>query len=145
MKAFYRTLICSIFLCTLVLTGCEELYGLLGGADKTQTYKKGDDGFGSILDAMSGVWYSHYAGTGRLDGYRIGKWPEFSSLMTGKLDLFPAGSHNQTYSPGSYIPDANDYFVFYDDTVFGQKDDDTGGNGGWDGLVTRYIGIVRAV
>jgi hypothetical protein len=134
-----------LLLAALVFSGCDGLYGKLGGADRMLTYEKGDPAFAAILDDLSGVWYSHYAATGRLDGYRIGKWQDFSGLMTGKLALFPAGSHGQTYSPGNYMPDANDYFVFYDDTVFGQSDDGSGGNGGWDGLVTRYIGIVRAV
>jgi hypothetical protein len=145
---FYRLFIVSISIFLGVLfTGCEDAYGKLGGADNTSTTYSGGQ-FEKCMSLMSGVWYSHYAGTGRLDGYRIGKWSEFNSLMTGKIALFPnVETPYKTYTnqSGSYTPDANDYFVFYDDTVFGQKDDDTGGNGGWDMLVTRYIGIVRAV
>jgi hypothetical protein len=37
--------------------------------------------FETIMSSLSGVWYSHYAGTGRLDGYRIGKWEDFGELV----------------------------------------------------------------
>jgi hypothetical protein len=60
--------------------------------------------------------------------------------MTGKIDLFPdfAPSLHDGYE---ILPD--DYYVFYDDTVYGQGEDGTGtGNGGWG---FDYIGIVRAV
>jgi hypothetical protein len=131
----------------LVLTACELFsYGQLGGSDKTETAEPGDTQFNDIMSSLSGVWYSHYAGTGRLDGYRIGRWSDFASLMedTGKTGLFQGLTTYQTCKTQN-TPANTDYFVFYDDTVFGQSDDDTGGNGGWDGLVTRYIGIVRAV
>jgi hypothetical protein len=132
-----------------VLGSCDLFtYGKLGGADTTTTYLSDDTAtesravFDSIMSSLSGVWYSHYAGFGRLDGYRIGKWGEFDALMvdSGKTALFPAltgGTQNQ--------PQDDDYFVFYDDTVYGQSDEGAGGNGGWNSLVTRYVGIVRAV
>jgi hypothetical protein len=102
------------------------------------------------MSSLSGVWYSHYAGTGRLDGYRIGRWGDdgtgFGTLMAGKTALFPDLKKNPyPAQTGSADPVETDYFVFYDDTVFGENDDGTGGNGGWEGLFTRYIGIVRAV
>jgi hypothetical protein len=134
-------------LCLALCASCELYsYGTIGGADKTGTFYPDHDVFdifGDILSAMSGVWYSHYAGFGRLDGYRVGRWEDFDRLIrdSGKLALFP------DFSPETYRGDApasGDYFVFYDDTVYGQNDDDTGGNGGW-GLSTRYLGIVRAV
>ncbi|MDR2343193.1 MAG: hypothetical protein LBD86_01515 [Spirochaetaceae bacterium] len=145
-KAFYRAFICSVFLSSIVLSGCADLYGMLGGADSTETFKSENYTFKAILDGMSGVWYSHYAGMGRLDGYRIGKWKDFETLMAKKKDLFP-NMKKQTYTDPSGInpPGDDDYFVFYDDTVYGQNDDGTGGNGGWGDLVTRYVGIVRAV
>ncbi|MDR2444312.1 MAG: hypothetical protein LBD44_00035 [Spirochaetaceae bacterium] len=144
-KAFYRAFICSLFLSPLVLSGCEAIYGMLGGAERTETLKSGAV-FDSVLDDMSGVWYSHYAGMGRLDGYRIGKWKDFENLMEKKKSLFP-NMVKQTYTDqsGNNTPGNDDYFVFYDDTVYGENDDGTGGNGGWGGLVTRYIGIVRAL
>jgi hypothetical protein len=121
-------------------------YGELGGSDKTVTVRPGDERFDGVMELLSGVWYSHYAGVGRLDGYRIGKWAAFDALMAGKTGLF-SGLEGKTYTAesGTDTPVNGDYFVFYDDTVFGQADDGAGGNGGWDGLVTRYAGIVRAV
>jgi hypothetical protein len=135
-------------LLAFLLTACDLFfYGQLGGSDKTGTIRPGNPQFESVMDSLSGVWYSHYAGTGRLDGYRIGQWLNFASSMeeTGKTGLFQDLKlpYETCKTQGTPAPD--DYFVFYDDTVFGQSDDDTGGNGGWDGLVTRYVGIVRAV
>jgi hypothetical protein len=121
-------------------------YGALGGADKTDTLYPGDPGFEQILSSMSGVWYSRYAGLGRLDGYRIGLRQDFASLVTdsGKAALFPKMTAPYTTCTGeSFNP--GDYFVLYDDTVYGEKEDGTGGNGGWDFFVMRYAGIVRAV
>jgi hypothetical protein len=120
-------------------------YGELEGADQTQTYEPPDNVVEDILSALSGVWYSHYAGVGRLDGYRIGKWEDFNALIveSNKGTLFPAMSVPYTTYTGTDFTDT-DYFVFYDDTVFGQSDDGVGGSG-WDELVTRYIGIVRAI
>uniref|UniRef100_UPI000A73CC01 hypothetical protein n=1 Tax=Treponema endosymbiont of Eucomonympha sp. TaxID=1580831 RepID=UPI000A73CC01 len=62
--------------------------------------------------------------------------------MGAKLALFPA-LERKTCTGGA--PKDGDFFVFYDDTVFGQYDSGEGGNGGWTDLVTRYVGIVRAV
>jgi hypothetical protein len=131
------------------LVSCEMYgYGRLGGADRTETLYPSDLLFQNIMASMSGVWYSHNAGFGRLDGYRIGKWGDFKTLVedSGKDALFP-GLQKETCAGegGTKIPVNGDYFVFYDDTVFGQSGDGTGGNGGWGALVTRYIGIVRAV
>jgi hypothetical protein len=83
---------------------------------------------------------------GRLDGYRIGTGKAFAALIgeSGKGAWFPALSPPYTAYTGTAFTE-EDYFVFYDDTVYGQGDDDTGGNGGWDELVTRYIGMVRAI
>ncbi|MDR2398693.1 MAG: hypothetical protein LBD74_08055 [Spirochaetaceae bacterium] len=121
-------------------------YGELEGADRTLVYYPGDDLFEDTLSALSGVWYSHYAGMGRLDGYRIGKWKDFEKLVlqSKKGEFFPAlASPYQTYTRATFA--ADDYFVLYDDTVFGENDEGIGGNGGWEGLITRYIGIVRGL
>jgi hypothetical protein len=146
-KAGVWGIACALLLavCLGAIGSCELYsYGTLGGADKTDTFNPYDDVFEDTLSLMSGVWYSHYAGMGRLDGYRAGRWGDFDRLITksGKLALFP-GFEPETYRGTPFTDD--DYFVFYDDTVYGQSDDDAGGNGGWDGLVTRYIGIVRAI
>ncbi|MDR1319110.1 MAG: hypothetical protein LBJ90_05750 [Treponema sp.] len=134
---------------SLTFASCDLFeYGQLGGADKTYRLAPGDDGFEERMSFMSGVWYSHYAGIGRLDGYRIGKWEDFDELVagSGKTALFPGfdTSNPKTYSTDE-TPENNDYFVLYDDTVYGQGNDGAGGNGGWSDLVSRYIGIVRAV
>jgi hypothetical protein len=111
----------------------------------------------SVLETMAGVWYSHSGGL-RTDGYRIGKWKDRHELMPrAKQDLFPGfdidAPQFRNYSGTAYNA-ANDfpegleeeYFVFSDDTVFGQSDDGSGGNGGWnDDIRYRYIGIVKAV
>jgi hypothetical protein len=134
-----------------LLVGCEDPYGKLGGADETDVLRPGDQQFETIMSSLSGVWYSHYAGTGRLDGYRIGTWGTFDTLVknNGKIDLFPSlGTPYKTYtteSGGTDTPAAGDYFVMYDDTVYGEGEDGSGGNGGWGDLPTRYIGIVRAI
>jgi hypothetical protein len=143
-RAFYRVLSGLVFLCAGVFAGCDGMFGLLGGADQTDTLKPGDADFRAVLENMDGIWYSHYAGIGRTDGYRIGQWNDFDRLVEKpkKGSLFP-GIAKKTYK--GQDPTDGDYFVFYDDTVYGQKDDESGGNGGWGGLVTRYIGIVRAV
>ncbi|MDR2098091.1 MAG: hypothetical protein LBP37_06190 [Spirochaetaceae bacterium] len=151
-QAFVKSLFYQIIIILAVLffsaglSGCEGAYGKVGGADKTLSIRPWQSGFESALAPLAGVWYSHYAGMGRLDGYRIGKWRDFDRLMTGKSALFP-GMERKTYTSqsGSDTPDDEDYFVFYDDTVYGEKDDGSGGNGGWDNVVTRYIGVVRAV
>jgi hypothetical protein len=156
-----RTLaILVLFALVPFFSACELYFGKLGGADVYTTYRpansedQGDPEFASILDRMSGVWYSRY-GANRLDGYRIGKFGEDGAtfeqeLGDGKLALFPTnddyfeapyplyqGDEEEAYAPG-----ANDYYLFYDDTVY---DEDGEGSGGWGGLVTRYAGIVRAV
>jgi hypothetical protein len=97
------------------------------------------------MTPLIGVWYSSYPGLGRLDGYRIGRWKDFDSLMSAaKLSLFPGlGRFTYTAQTGSNVPGANDFFVFYDDTVYGEQEDGEG-NGGL-GIPMGYIGIVRAV
>jgi hypothetical protein len=136
------------------LTGCDlYTYGRIGGADKEETFYPGDGGFTQIMSSLSGVWYSRYAGIGRLDGYRIGVWNgqgDFGELVenSGKTALFPAVvTPYQTYTdesggPGSDVPAAGDYFVLYDDTVYGEADD-TGSPGQSPG--SAYCGLVRAV
>jgi hypothetical protein len=135
---------CTVFLLVLVLGSCDLYeYGQLGGADKTSIHKPGDPAFENIMSFMSGVWYSHYAGIGRLDGYRIGKWENFAALVedSGKIGMFP-NLEKETDAGGSAAPDGDNYFMFYDDTVYGQNNTGAGGNGGWN---FGYIGIVRAI
>lgn len=139
----------SLVFFLLLFSGCDLYqYGRLGGADKTATFSPATDAgstFDDTMFFMSGVWYSRYAGVGRLDSYRIGQMRDFERLVedSGKAALFPKMARPpETYSGNSFTED--DYFVLYDDTVYGQSDEGTGG-GGLEGQITRYIGIVRAV
>jgi hypothetical protein len=120
-------------------------YGRLGGADKGETCYPGDSRFEGIMSSMSGVWYSRYAGMGRLDGYRIGRWADFAVMAGGKTALFPDRAEpykTYTAESGSDVPSPGDYFVLYDDTVYGQ----TGGSSPPQaGQNFAYAGIVRAV
>ena len=127
------------------LTSCELYnYGILGGADQTGTYYPGDALFEERMNFLSGVWYSHYAGIGRLDGYRIRKWSDFNEADKQKaLQHFPAlnVSAPETYSTGD-TPGPGDYVFMYDDTAYGQGEDGSGGNDDW-GFC--YMGLVRAL
>jgi hypothetical protein len=118
------------------------------GTDTPGTDTPGTDtpktGIAEIIEPWRGVWYSHYSGL-RTDGYRIGRWDELEELMGGKLALFPDFDPGAPRLYDEYAVKDDDYFIFYDDTAYGQDDSGEGGNGGWAGFVTRYIGIVRAV
>jgi hypothetical protein len=145
------------FLTVLVLlfSGCDgalDLYGKLEGADETRTLQSGGeneegvDEFEPLMSSMSGVWYSRYAGIGRLDGYRIGKWKDFDQIMGTKLLLLPDMDPSRetcTDESGSFTPDDEDYFLFYDSSVYGQQDDnDAIDPPDWN---FGFLGIVRAV
>jgi hypothetical protein len=145
-KRFFPALLVLL----LAISSCElYTYGKVGGADVTSTItdKAGIDG---ILNSWRGVWYSHDAGIGRLDGYRIGKWSDFNNLdfnslvvASGKDGLFPLLEKTPyaTYATPPPI-DPDDYFVLYDDTVYGQFDDSDPPQPSWG---FAYIGIVRAI
>ena len=135
---------CVLF--AIVFTACDMYeYGQLGGADRTNCFAVEDPAFKEIMSFMNEVWYSRYAGIGRLDGYRIGLWKDFKTIVedSGKDSLFP-NMKKETYTTesGSNTPRDNDFFLLYDDTVYGQSDDGAGGNESWG---FGYLGIVRAV
>jgi hypothetical protein len=162
-----KSLLFVVLLCC-ALAGCELYeYGALGGADQTVPYmapslsdsQEEKDGFVSLLEDLSGVWYSHWAGIGRLDGYRIGKWSDFKKLVidTGKIalvsgiyDHVEGGDDDpdnalkaKTYFAGA-APEDDDYFVLYDSSVYGQKDDNSPADPSWE-YNFGFCGIVRAV
>jgi hypothetical protein len=114
------------------------------GTDTPSTDTLENDGMAEIIDPWRGVWYSHYGGF-RTDGYRVGRWDELKETMGNKLALFPDFDPDNPRLYDSYTIKDDDYFIFYDDTVYGENDSGEGGNGGWEGLITRYIGIARAV
>ena len=129
-----------------VFASCDlYTYGELGGADQTDTLRSGE-AFNERLDFMSGVWYSHYAGIGRLDGYRIMRWEDFADDQESRARaalLFPGfdpGSP-ETYGPGA-SPGNDDFIVIYDDMVYGQADDEDDLQASWG---FAFAGIVRAV
>jgi hypothetical protein len=140
-------------------SACGLYFGALGGADAYTSLEPGggETAFERVLAGMSGVWYSHYGAT-RLDGYRIGKFGEggenfMREMGPDKLALFPTNGDSfeppyalyQGDETEPYIPKAEDYYLFCDDTVYGQDNEGEGGNKGWGDLVMRYAGIVRAV
>jgi hypothetical protein len=137
MKKILLTLIALFF----ALASCSD-YGGLGGADESEPLFPGSGEFEELLSSVSGVWYSHYAGIGRLDGYRIGKWKDFDTVVAGKTALFP-NLERKTYTTesGSDTPGDEDFFVLYDDTVYGQADDEAPPGESWG---FSYCGIVRA-
>jgi hypothetical protein len=123
-------------------------YGRLGGADVTDDYRPGDDLFEQRLSFLSGVWYSHYAGIGRLDGYRIRKWGDMTDADRAKAQaLFPElkidGPGNPKTCSTQDTPQDGDYIILYDDTVYGQEDDDSSASDGNWGFA--YMGVVRAI
>jgi hypothetical protein len=65
-------------------------------------------------------------------------------MGTAKLSLFPALQRfTYTSQTGSNVPGEDDFFIFYDDTVFGEQEDGTGGSPLSSAM--GYIGIARAV
>jgi hypothetical protein len=140
---------CSLLFAALLfaalLWSCD--YGNLGNADRTVTYYAGDPVFTERMDFMCGHWYSHSPGIGRLDGYRIRKWSDFTSADKTKAQtLFSAADFNAdnpvTYSTKD-IPKNTDYVLLFDDTAYGQQDDDSSSTGESWGF--SCMGLVRAI
>jgi hypothetical protein len=134
-----------ILFCAVIFIFWSCDYGEIGGADQTVTYYPGDAVFTERMNFMCGVWYSHYAGIGRLDGYRIRKWGDLTAKDKAKaLSLFTTLNiaSPKTYS-GKNVPQNGDYVLLYDDTVYGQSDDDTSATDGNWGFA--YFGLVRAI
>jgi hypothetical protein len=135
-------------LIAVLFTSCY--YGLLGGADQTEAYYPGEPVFEDRMgNVLSGEWYSHYAGIGRLDGYRIRRWSDFSIDPADKAKaqaLFPALNITSPVpwnTPG-LPPDNNDYVLLYDSSVYGQQEDGTGGGNPSDDP-GGFMGVVRAI
>jgi hypothetical protein len=123
-------------------------YGQLGGADQTETYEPEDAVFEERLNFLSGIWYSHYAGIGRLDGYRIRKWSDFTAADRVKAGIYFPGINID--SPIAWItrdsPGPGDYVLLYDSSVYGEQEDGTGGNDpDPSGAGGSFMGVVRAI
>lgn len=143
MNKVYSLLFVLCSLLFVLFWSCD--HEQLGGADQTDCYIPGETIFEERLSSLSGVWYSHYAGIGRLDGYRIRKWSELTAADKAKIQsLFPALNiaAPKTYSTQD-TPGNDDYILFYDDTVYGQQDDDTAATDGNWGFA--YAGVLRAI
>jgi hypothetical protein len=137
-----KSVILIFFAAGFLFWSCD--HGQIGGADKTDTYYPADAIFKERLEFLCGVWYSHSAGIGRLDGYRIRKWSDFDAEDKAKAQvLFPEldADNPQTYS-AQELPQNSYYVVLYDDTVYSQDDDDSGGNESWG---FSFMGLVRAI
>ncbi|MDR0320648.1 MAG: hypothetical protein LBI28_04025 [Treponema sp.] len=132
-----------LFAIGFLLWSCD--YGKLGGADETDTYYPGDEVFEERMTFLSGIWYSHYAGIGLLDSYRIRKWSELTNADKTKTSALFSAPFNIS-SPKTYItkdnPKNSDFVLLYDDTVYGQDNVGSGNNENW-GFC--YMGIVRAI
>jgi len=131
-----------LFVLSSLFWSCDN--GDLGGADKTGTYYPGDAVFTERMNFMCGVWYSHSPGIGRLDGYRIRKWSDLTAVDKAKAQaLFPEldVDNPQTYSTKK-APQDRDYVLLFDDTVYGQEEDDLETVENW-GFC--YMGLVRAI
>jgi hypothetical protein len=139
---FKLTTLLLIINFSLFITNCDEAYGKLGGADLTTTYESPDI-IERIIDRFRGEWYSHY-GARRLDSYRVGHWRDRESLIPpDKLAQFPLFDINAPkFREIAATINDDDYFIFYDDTVYGEGEDGSRHGGGWN---FNYIGIVRAV
>jgi hypothetical protein len=140
---YKKCFVIIVFSLSFLFWSCD--YGEIGGADQTGTYYPGDAVFTERMNFMCGVWYSHYAGIGRLDGYRIRKWSDLTAEDKVKaMSLFTTLNiaSPKTYS-SKKVPQNGDYVLLYDDTVYGQSDDDTStADGNWG---FAYMGLVRAI
>jgi hypothetical protein len=119
-------------------SACDDSYGKVGGADQTVPAE-----IVEIMEPLRGEWYSHYAKR-KLDSYRIGKWKDITDELGAKLDLFPAFDPTSPVLHDGYTILPDDYYIFYDATVYETVAGD-GGNGGFEGFGGGFIGIVRAV
>jgi hypothetical protein len=131
----------TIFAVAILFPACDEPYGKVGGADTTITYTDTVD-IAGIIDPWCGVWYSHY-GNRKLDSYRVGKWKDRAALLPGeKLGLISDFDINNPMFRGvpANIKD-DDYFIFYDDTVFESAE----GGETYDDWGFGYMGIVSAI
>jgi hypothetical protein len=132
----------TAFFAVFLLWSCD--HGQLGGADRTDTYYPEDTLFEERMDFLCGVWYSHNADIGRLDGYRIRKWSDFNASDWAKAQaLFPEfdADNPKTYSAQD-VPQNSYYVALFDDTVYGQDDDGSGGGESWG---FSFMGLVRAI
>jgi hypothetical protein len=139
-----------------LLAACADVYGAVGGADITDSYRKPGE-IAYFVDAWEGGWYARN-GVMLLDGFIFGRWKTVSGLGL-KLHAFPGFNSaqprflNAQGQPADAVPateDArgqagtihpDDYFVMFDDTVYGlsSADQDSGVAG------YSYLAVIRGV
>jgi hypothetical protein len=148
-----------LILCSLAAASCGDMYGTLGGADITDTYRKPEE-IAGLIDRWQGMWYSRF-GSRLMDGYTVGKWKEIKSVLGGKAKLFLYSGFDPGHprfitasgNVAAAVPSADgtrgesgtihdeDYFMFYDDSVYRQNLNVTDNSDkGY-----SWIGIIRAV
>lgn len=132
------------FLLAALFSACELYsFGKLGGADQSAAYYPGESLYEDVLSAYCGVWYSHYAGIGRLDGYRIGRADSFAAWGRERARLlFPNADFSAIAPYVNHSVSPNDYILLYDDTVYGQADDSQPRQESWG---FAFMGVVRAL
>jgi hypothetical protein len=137
-----KQLVLIFFSLSFLFWSCD--HGQLGGADKTETYYATDAVFTERMNFLCGVWYSRDPEIGLIDGCRIRKWSDLNSSDKAKAQsLFPAMNIDspKTYS-GQAVPQDSDYVLLYDDTLYGQQNDDSGDTESWG---FSFMGLVRAI
>jgi hypothetical protein len=137
-----KQLVLIFFSLSFLFWSCE--HGQLGGADKTVTYMPRDTVFEERMNFLCGVWYSRDPENGLLDGYRIRKWSDLIATDKAKAQsLFPAMNidNPKTYS-GQTIPQNDDYVLLFDDTLYGQQEDNSSEV---ESFGFSYMGLVQAI
>ena len=124
-----------LFAAGFLFWSCD--YGQLGGADRTDTYRPGDELFEERLEFLCGLWYSHHPYTNNpMDGYYISEWSGFSR------DNYPTlNTSFKTCSTGD-SPQNGDYVLLYGGAAISQE----GGSGeASESRRVGYMGLVRAI
>jgi hypothetical protein len=135
-----------IFIIGFLFHACD--YGQLGGSDQTGTSEPGNPAFEERMAFLNGVWYSHYAGIGRLDGYRILRWGDFNAADKAKAQAIYPGidiGNLKTWDKKD-SPKPDDYIFLYDGSVYGEDENGLGGrepDPSWPG--GSFMGMVRAI
>jgi hypothetical protein len=138
-----KQLVLIFFSLSFLFWSCD--HGQLGGADKTETYYAEDSVFAERMNFLCGVWYSRDPEIGlMIDGSRIRKWSDLNASDKAKAQsLFTAMNIDspRTYS-GQAVPKGSDYIILYDDTLYGQQNDDSGDTESWG---FSFMGLLRAI
>jgi hypothetical protein len=151
-------LLAALMLAALSFAGCEDMYGKVGGADITDTYRS-PEALAPYLSDCQGGWYSWH-GNRLQTGFVIGQWKTIDGIDE-KLGAFPDFDRNDPRfldSDGSPVPARyataatrgqagtihdEDYFILYDETVYGQSGNSVGASPG--PRRASYLAVLRGV